>query len=74
MSDYKPGSGYDAGFKTRMNGGEKPSNVLLAENNVYWTEWLAGWDDAHSQIISESRARNTCSNKKCCKNKKFIQD
>jgi hypothetical protein len=72
MAEYKPGSAYKEGYKTRMNGGEKVSNTIN-ENSVYWQEWLAGWNDAHTKIISEAR-ESACSKPKCCKNKKFIQD
>ena len=72
MSDYTPGSAYDLGYNARMKGSSKPNNVLVAENNVYWQEWLAGWDDAHQKILSEARAKAECSKPKCCKN--FIQD
>jgi hypothetical protein len=75
MSDYTPGSAYDLGYNARMKGSSKPNNVLVAENNVYWQEWEAGWEDAHQKIINESRNRNmSCKSPKCCKNKKFIQD
>lgn len=72
MSEYTPGSAYDAGYQSRMKGGAKPSNATMTENNVYWQEWLAGWDDAHQKIINEGRSRNNNSSAKCCKN--FIQD
>jgi hypothetical protein len=73
MPDYTPGSAYAAGYKTRMNGGDKVSNTLN-ENSVYWQEWTAGWNDANDKIINEAREKATCSKPKCCKNKKFIQD
>jgi hypothetical protein len=55
-----------------MNGGSKPSNVDMNQNDVYWQEWLAGWDDAHQKILSEALANAGCSKPKRCKN--FIQD
>lgn len=70
MTDYIPGSAYNAGFKARMEGQTKASG--LNENEVYNTEWIAGWEDAHQKIISEARAGNDCTKPKCCKN--FIQD
>lgn len=72
MSEYIPGSAYSMGYQARMKGGDKPSNTDMAGNNVYWQEWLTGWDDAHNKIISEARANAGCSKPKCCKN--FIQD
>jgi hypothetical protein len=72
MTEYTPGSAYAQGYQSRMNGGSKPSNVTMNESDVYWQEWLAGWDDAHQKILSEARANAGCSKPKCCKN--FIQD
>jgi hypothetical protein len=54
-----------------MNGGDKASNIFES-NSVYWQEWLAGWEDAHTKIINEARANSGCIKPKCCKN--FIQD
>jgi hypothetical protein len=45
---------------------------IFESNSVYWQEWLAGWEDAHTKIINEARASSGCSKPKCCKN--FIQD
>lgn len=70
MTDYIPGSAYNAGFKARMEG--QPKSHGLNGNEVFNTEWLAGWDDAHRKIINEARASNGCPKPKCCKN--FIQD
>lgn len=73
MISYKPGEGYDDGFKCRMNGGSKPPHAING-SDLYWKEYAIGWDDADSKIISEARDRNTCNKPKCCKTKKFIQD
>ena len=70
MTDYTPGSAYSAGFQARMAG--QPKNNGLSENEVYNSEWLVGWEDAHKKIISEARTNAGCSKPKCCKN--FIQD
>jgi ribosome modulation factor len=68
---YIPGSAYNAGFKARMEG--SPRDMLTADmNNVYIQEWLVGWDDAHTKIITEARKSAGCGKQKCCK--KFIQD
>ena len=71
MTEYVPGSAYKKGYDTRMNGGDKASNIFES-NSVYWQEWLAGWEDAHTKIINEARANSGCIKPKCCKN--FIQD
>lgn len=70
MTDYIPGSAYSKGFKARMEGQDKSWG--LNGNAVYNTEWLAGWEDANTKIITEARANNECTKPKCCKD--FIQD
>jgi ribosome modulation factor len=70
MTDYIPGSAYSAGFQARMQGQPKTSGVN--GNEVYNSEWLVGWEDAHTKVINEARANSGCTKPKCCKN--FIQD
>jgi hypothetical protein len=71
--NYKPGEGYDKGYKCRMTGGQKPPHAVNPIE-IYWKEYSAGWDDADVKILSEARERNACSKPKCCKKKDFIQD
>lgn len=73
MTSYKPGEGYDKGFKCRMNGGELPNQAMFM-SDPFWQEYKTGWYDADTKIINEARERNTCSKPKCCKSKNFIQD
>jgi len=73
MTMYKPGEGYDKGFTTRMNGGELPNQAVFSID-PYWKEYKTGWEDADLKIINEARQRNSCTSKKCCKKKNFIQD
>jgi len=54
MSDYVPGSAYSQGYQSRMKG--QPKTNGLNGNEVYNTEWLAGWEDAHKKIIDEARS------------------
>jgi hypothetical protein len=70
---YKPGEGYDKGFNTRMLGGELPNQAVFSID-PYWKEYKTGWEDADLKIINEARQRNSCTSKKCCKKKNFIQD
>jgi hypothetical protein len=73
MTMYKPGEGYDKGFNTRMLGGELPNQAVFSID-PYWKEYKTGWEDADLKIINEARQRNSCTSKKCCKKKNFIQD
>lgn len=71
MTEYIPGSAYNAGFKARTEG--KARDLLVAEASpVYMQEWLVGWDDAHKKIIAEARENAGCNKPRCCK--KFLQD
>mgnify|MGYP003647800344 FL=1 len=68
---YIAGEAYEKGYKARMGGAEKASNVYES-TSVYWQEWATGWDDAHNKIITEARSNAGCSKPKCCKT--FIQE
>ena len=70
---YVPGEGYDKGYRSRMSGGQMPTQAVGGSSDPYWQEYATGWRDADMKIIKEARERNECAGTNC-KDKKFIQD